>query len=621
MTTTDDAPAGTIPAPVQARFPDPYEIGTPPGAEGWQDLYPYYNHFLPQRRAVDSAKTWFRNGMHFPEPMPPFDIVTSDSAFMSTGVMNTRVFALPPALGLDVRVLNGYVYMSSLGVDDPERIGRRAQEFAVRVGHYYQNWPALYEAWETKVKEQIAGLNAITVPELGEYEPLEHVLAGRGVTQANDLLVAYQAVLASLDAVWNLHSEMLNMGYAAYLNFLMTVKGHFPEISDQAVATMVSGVDVLLFRPDDELKRLARAAIELDVADAVVAATDFEVLRSALSTTDAGRAWLAEWQISADPWFHFSYGNGFYHHHRSWSDDPAFPLSMVGEYVGRIRDGQDLRRPIADVEAERDRITAQYRELIPGEHDREAFDQALGLSKVVFPYVENHNFYIEHWYMTQFWRKMREFGALFVRHGFVHEVDDLFFLRHTEIADAVADLQFSWCSGGEPLGPSHWPEIVERRRAVLDVLRAWTPPPALGPAPGPIVEPMTIMLWGITDEQVQRWLAAAAGRPADVLQGFAGSPGVVEGPARVVLTPADLDELLDGEILVAPITAPSWTPVFARIRGAVSDIGGVMCHAAIVSREYGLPAVVGTGNATAAIRTGQRVRVDGTLGVVTILDD
>ena len=88
----------------------------------------------------------------------------------------------------------------------------------------------------------------------------------------------------------------------------------------------------------------------------------------------------------------------------------------------------------------------------------------------------------------------------------------------------------------------------------------------------------------------------------------------------MILRPEDLNTLQDGEILVATITSPSWTPVFARISGAVSDIGGIMCHAAIVAREYGLPAVVGTGTGTATIRTGQRIRVDGNTGTVTVLD-
>jgi pyruvate,water dikinase len=75
----------------------------------------------------------------------------------------------------------------------------------------------------------------------------------------------------------------------------------------------------------------------------------------------------------------------------------------------------------------------------------------------------------------------------------------------------------------------------------------------------------------------------------------------------------------DGEILVCPVTNPSWGPVFGKIRATVSDIGGTMSHAAIVAREYGMPAVVGTGAATKRIKTGQRLRVDGNTGVVTIL--
>jgi len=286
-----------------------------------------------------------------------------------------------------------------------------------------------------------------------------------------------------------------------------------------------------------------------------------------------------------------------------------------------VRRGESLERPIDAVSAERDRIVAEYSDLIDSADDRATFEGKLGLARTVFPYVENHNFFIEHWYMTKFWNKMRELGALLARFGFFERTDDVFFLRRTEVADAVADLQLAWCGGGEPLGPDHWPAIVAERRRVHDVLRRWTPPPALGPAPAAVAEPLTIMLWGITDEQVERWLAAADGGPEVTrLDGFAASAGVAEGIARVVLDPAEIDTLQQGEILVAPITSPSWTPVFARISAAVSDIGGIMCHAAIVSREYGLPAVVGTGSATSTIRTGQRIRVDGNAGTVTLLD-
>ena len=100
---------------------------------------------------------------------------------------------------------------------------------------------------------------------------------------------------------------------------------------------------------------------------------------------------------------------------------------------------------------------------------------------------------------------------------------------------------------------------------------------------------------------------------------MAASPGVVEGPARVIFSPDQIGEVQEGEILVAPLTAPSWAPIFGKIGATVTDTGGMMSHAAIVCREYGLPAVTGTGFATATIKTGDRIRVDGSNGTVTIL--
>jgi pyruvate,water dikinase len=130
---------------------------------------------------------------------------------------------------------------------------------------------------------------------------------------------------------------------------------------------------------------------------------------------------------------------------------------------------------------------------------------------------------------------------------------------------------------------------------------------------------VTIMHWGITTERVQAWLDISEGDVADTITGIAGSPGVVEGAARVILDVDQLGEIRDGEILVAPFTSTSWTPVFGRIAAAVTDAGGVMCHAAIVAREYALPAVLGTGSATKRIATGDLLRVDGDHGTVTFV--
>ena len=128
------------------------------------------------------------------------------------------------------------------------------------------------------------------------------------------------------------------------------------------------------------------------------------------------------------------------------------------------------------------------------------------------------------------------------------------------------------------------------------------------------------MLFGVTPEGVEGWLASASGRGPATLTGIAASSGAAEGRARLVADPKQLAQVEDGEILVAASTSPSWTPFFSRVSAVVVDIGGIMCHAAILAREYGLPTVVGTGSATKRLKTGDRLRVDGNTGVVTVLD-
>jgi pyruvate,water dikinase len=110
-----------------------------------------------------------------------------------------------------------------------------------------------------------------------------------------------------------------------------------------------------------------------------------------------------------------------------------------------------------------------------------------------------------------------------------------------------------------------------------------------------------------------------AGVGAD-LSGIPACPGVVEGRARVIYDRNELGTIQYGEILVAETTWTTWTPVFARIKGVVTNIGGTLSHSAIVAREYNIPAVLSTGDATKRIKTGQFLRVDGTNGKVYILD-
>jgi phosphohistidine swiveling domain-containing protein len=185
---------------------------------------------------------------------------------------------------------------------------------------------------------------------------------------------------------------------------------------------------------------------------------------------------------------------------------------------------------------------------------------------------------------------VREAGALLVQRGALTAADEVYLFRFEEL---IAALEAAQAPDLRPL--------AEERRATLrrDAKRA---PPFVVSSDGEIPS-----------------LAARADLPPGALSGTAASAGVVEGLARVVLDPAR-EVLHAGEILVAPHTDPGWTPLFVHAAGLVTEVGGLMTHGSVVAREYGIPAVVSVAGATQRLRTGQRIRVDGTRGFVEILE-
>jgi pyruvate,water dikinase len=581
-------------------------------------MYPYYALFDDDRREADEKRFWFWNSMHFPVPMPAFDVQCIDSPYQAVGSWQNRVFAVPPAMGIDYRVINGFIYISGNPVTDPEKIAERVEFFQRRASYYYENWAELYEKWKTKVRALIDEVTDLHVPDLPEYEPDEVMYDDSRNTAFINVLEAYQRTLRLGDLMWQAHFEFLLLGYGAYATFADHCKANLPDIPDQHIAQMVAGIDVLLFKPDAELRRLARLAIDTGVDGAFVEGRAPEEIEAELSQSDAGKSWLEELERVKDPWFNMATGDGLYHYYRSWLDEPAIPYASLIGHINALKAGEQIERPTEEIQRERDRLASEYRELLD-DAAKQPFDELLGLSRTVFPYVEEHKFFCDYWFLTRWWNKLREFGELLARNDFLEDAEDIFQLGRHEVMSALDELVLCWATGGAPRGPSYWPPIVARRKELLAKLADWTPPPAVGVAPEVVTDPMTIMLWGVTTQRVQEW-ARSQDPNATELVGAPASPGIVEGPARVVKTVDQIADVREGEILVCSITSPAWAPIFSKIKAAVTDIGGVMSHAAIVCREYGMPAVVGTGRATSQIRTGQTIRVDGTAGTVSILD-
>lgn len=607
----------------KTTFPSPHELETIPGTEGWERMYPYQYQFTtddPEREQYEKDTFWFYDGLHYPEPLYPFDTIWDEAWYLALSQFSHRVFSIPPVKGVDHRMKNGYVYISPVPVTDPSEVESRVADFMERAGHYYENWDELEANWTVKMKKTIAELEAVEISPLPRLEDISVVIEGIGESSGYQLLKKYDTVIDLGIRCWQYHFEFLNLGYAAYVTFMGHCQKLWPDIPLQRITQMISGIDVIMYRPDEELRKLAKSAVDLDIIEALKSSRSFSEVKLNLEKTDAGKQWLEQLEEARYPWFNISTGTGWFHHDRSWNDDLDVPLGSICTYAEKILAGNSIERPVKEVREERDRITAEYRGLIDNDEDLAAFDQLLDTAKTVFPYVENHLFYVEHWFHSVFWNKIRDVGSIMKEHGFINDVEDIWLLKRGEIKDALWDLVTSWATGVKPRGPKTWPEEIEWRKGVMEKFQQWSPPPALGVPPEVIQEPFTVVLWGVTNDSLANWASIAdADGDISVIKGFAASPGTVEGPARVCRTVKEVGELQEGEILVAPTTSPSWAPAFVKIKACVTDVGGVMSHAAIVCREYGLPAIVGTGSATKIIKSGQMIRVNGSTGEVDLL--
>lgn len=207
-------------------------------------------------------------------------------------------------------------------------------------------------------------------------------------------------------------------------------------------------------------------------------------------------------------------------------------------------------------------------------------------------------------YMGAAWPVLRtlalELGKRLTSAGALAEPGDIFYLTSTEIERAI-DAQ----EGGRAM-PKYGEAVLGRRE--LREARKRLQPPAVLP----------VDAWEkLSSRAVQKRNDASS----DTLSGFAVSPGTVTGEASVILSPEDFSQMKPGTILVCPMTTPAWTQLFPHAIGLVTDIGGITAHGSIVAREYGIPAVLGTGNITERVKSGQTITIDGDSGVVSLVED
>ena len=624
---------GPMPSEERAdrRFPYFHELELPEGAEGWREMYP--DQYLPghteRAREYEDAQFWIQDPNIGRRALRPWDVTVQEALDISYPQNMSRVIPLPDTLSMDFRFYGGYLYITLVPLEDEELIEERLPLFEERIAYQTEHFEELYdEVWKEDVKAIVEELRAIEIPEeFPRYVADEFVTEGHGTTETLDVIEAYHRLLEGLHAGWQRHFEFMTTSYGAYLAFFEFCKDAFPGIPDQAIAKMTQALDGDLYRPDAELSELARLADDLGepVTSILLSDDDPDAKLERLEETAAGREFLEAFWDASDPWFFMSYGAGFFSADGCWLDDLEAPFDHLRSKLELLAEGESIDRDVEGAAAERERLFSEYRSYLTDEEDRETFEHLYRDCRRVYRYLDDHNFWVDHYLDTVVFRKMRDIGALLVTHDMLEEPDDIFWFTQYEVHELLVELGRAWGEGQGGFVSDRWKHRVEERKEIHEALESWEPTPALGRPPAEVEDTLYKSHMGIDTAKVQRWLDELEGEDVDaeepdVITGFGASEGVVEGVCRVVLDPEDLDRVGDGEILVAPATNPSWSPAFSRIAAAVTNTGGITHHAATVCREFGLPAVVGTEVATKRLRSGDRVRVDGAAGRVEILE-
>jgi pyruvate,water dikinase len=528
--------------------------------------------------------SWELDLTHFPRPVARF--LTAPDMFeepMARGfVWTARRYGLL-ILGLDQRFVNGYVYMTvppAPPEEVPERFANAARVFERKL------WREDVRLWDEEVKPAAIrahlALQAVDPRALGRDALLEHVAACRSHLQR----MIEQHFRFTAPAIVPLGDFLVQVGElsgAPPAELLVLTRGSSP-----VSAGATDGLDRLAaaIRGDSDAREILDSE---DPPSEVIAA-----LRAAPGNVGAAaRRYLEMIDCRLLNGFEVGFPCAF--------ESPEVVVGVIRGAVERVArataDGQDVER---------------VRERVPqGERDR--FDELLKEALLTYRLRDERSVYSSVWAFGLMRRAILAAGERLAARERIEDPAHLLEAQFDEIVSLLRE--------GE--GPSA-AELAAHARfrsthRPADAPRLLgdepSPPPPLDGLPEPAARAMRAagtcveLLFTATDRESER----------TVVRGLPASPGVYEGPARLLRHPGELDRLAQGDVLVSGSTSEAFNLVLPLVGAIVTDNGGLLSHAAIVSREFGIPGVVGTREATRLIADGSRVRVDGGAGEVTVI--
>jgi len=547
---------------------------------------------------------WIFDDLHCPNPLSPlfFDIggwwLTCDHMF--------RRFGTPFACDWIAKSINGYLYTAAVPADasihaeateynsryvprvprDPAHAEKIGAYLGWALPHYAENF---LDWWRDRLRPEIER----------NFEYLDgYDMEGASLVEVAVLL---EDAIDIHDRHWKIH-WMLNFAqFSSTVGLNATIGEIKGEVDPNLGGRLQSSIDDRNWDSIEglwQMKEEIKGDKELDDAFRHRGETAKDVL-GALEGSERGRQFLTE---RVEP-YQQEFG-----YHAIWSHEFAFPTwketktPTIEALRGYVETDYDYPATIAAVKEDLEAAVAELMNGVEGE-DRERLQAALDLSLRMNPLTPDHHFYIDQGTNARLRIIAVAIGRKLVESGLLDDPEDVIYLKYNELRVFMAN-----------------PDSIDARSLVSDRRdeheHAYTIRPRewVGTATQTALDFPYNALWGFPEKFYRE-----APKTTGDLQGLAASPGIAEGTARYVGSLDDFDQVQKGEILICQMTNPAWVVLFTKIAGLVTDAGGAVSHPAVVAREFGIPAVVGTSNATERIKTGDRVRVNGATGVVEIL--
>jgi pyruvate,water dikinase len=547
---------------------------------------------------------WVYDDLHCPHPLSPMyeDIggwwLSCDHMF--------RRFGTPFATDWIAKNVNGYLYTAAIPAEAGLQVGAQEYgytinpvvpedpEYAAKIGTY------LGAVLPTYGLEFVDWWRDRLVPEMDRnFAYLEGMLDKEHELNLMQLACLFEDAIDVHDRHWKIH-WMLNFAQlSATLNLRAVMEKTHGKINEQLLGRLQNSAKDRNWDSIEALWRMKEEAkADPDLAAIFKADTAGEII-VALKASDRGRRFIDERVVP----YQKEYG-----WHAVWSHEFVFPtvreqMEPVIELVrGYIETNYDYPKTIAALAAD---IAAAAKEILEG-LEGDALDEMRAANEInlrMAPLTPDHHFYIDQGANAHVRLVLVAIGRKLVASGHLDAPDDVVFFKYNELRVFM----------GNPDGMDGR-ALVAERKAAREKAYGLRPKEWVGTVTATQLAFPYLNLWGFPDK-FYRKESMVAGQ----INGIGASPGVVEGIARVVLREDQFDDVRAGDVLVCQMTNPAWVVLFTKIVGLVTDAGGTVSHPAVLSREFGIPAVVGTSVATEQIKNGDRIRLDGTSGVVEIL--